>query len=189
MAVEGTRSRRRSIRLRGYDYGQEGAYFVTICTHRRTCLLGDVTDGNMTLTAVGTIVRRVWRYLPRRFRGVGLDAFIAMPNHIHGLIIIRRSVGAGLAPPEGGGLPGQTGAASRAPTLPDVVRAFKSISTVRVNRALGRTGVSLWQRGYYEHVVRDEDELTRLRRYITENPLKWDDDADNPVARRKPRRP
>lgn len=143
----------------------------------------------MTLTAEEALVRRVWRDLRRRYRGVCLDAFIAIPNHVHGLVVIRRSVGAGLAPPKDPGGRGQTGAASRAPTLPDVVRAFKSISTIRVNRALERTGLRLWQRGYYGPVVRDEEELNRLRRYIADNPLKWDEDADNPATGRRSRRP
>ena len=112
-----------------------------------------------------------------------------MPNHVHGLLFLPGSVGAGLAPPHDAAARGDTGAASRAPTLPDVVRAFKSISAVRVNRALRRTGLPLWRRGYYEHVVRDEDELARLRQYIAENPSKWDEDADTPVPRRRSLRP
>ena len=181
--MEGTRPRRRSIRLPGYDYGQPGAYFVTICTHRRLCLLGEVVDGRVVFAAAGGLIRRVWHHLPGRFRGVRLDAFIVMPNHVHGLLFLPGSVGAGLAPPHDSAARGEPGAASRAPTLADVVRAFKSISAVRVNRALRRTGLPLWQRDYYEHVVRDQDELARLRQYIAENPLKWDEDVDNPVPR------
>ncbi len=109
---------------------------------------------------------------------VNLDVLVLMPNHIHGIINLvppnrKGCVGAGLA------LPTQ-GAASSAPTLGDVMRAFKSIAAIRTNRMLGRSGQPLWQRNYYERVVRNEKELQQLRQYITENPLKWVLDKENP---------
>jgi putative transposase len=133
---------RRSLRLNGYDYAQASAYFVTICTQNRVCLLGDLVDGEMRLNDAGSEVQVVWNELPRRFAHLELDAFMVMPNHVHGIVTLigpGSVVGAGLA------LPAGKGAASSAPTLADVVRAFKSLSAIRVNRLIMRSG-PLWQR-------------------------------------------
>ncbi len=173
---------RRSIRLSGYDYAQHGAYFVTVCTHDRQCLLGAVVDGGMELNDLGRIVRETWDALPSRFPSIELDAFVVMPNHIHGIVII---VGAGLALPRGAdvgaGLALPRGAASSAPTLGDIMRAFKSLSAIACNRLLERAGVPFWQRNYYEHIARDEDEMNRIREYIVGNPANWKRDAENPA--------
>ena len=166
--------RRRSLRLEGFDYSKEGAYFVTICTRNGECLFGDVVNGKMRLNELGRMVQTVWDGLPERFPI--LDAFVVMPNHVHGILVL---VGAGLALSQGG-------AASSAPTrsasttLGTVVRAFKSISAIGVNRLLSRTGQSLWQRSYYEHIIRDEESLNRIREYIGTNPLRWQLDWENP---------
>jgi putative transposase len=129
-----------------------------------------VDDGEMRLNDAGRMVRSVWQALPRRFSGMELDTFVVMPNHMHG---IATFVGAGLA------LPDPEGAASSAPTLGDVVRAFKSLSAIHVNRLLRRSG-PLWQRGYFDHVVRDDRDLERIREYIATNPLRWAPDRGNP---------
>jgi len=161
---------RRSLRLDGYDYAQAGAYFVTICTHQREFLFGDIIEGEMQLNGNGREVQALWNELPNRFAHLELDAFVVMPNHVHG---IATFVGAGLALPE------ENGAASSAPTLGDVVRAFKSLSAIHVNRLFMRSG-SLWQRNYYDHVIRNERELDKIRDYIATNPLRWDLDRENP---------
>jgi len=179
--------RRRPLHLRGFDYSKEGAYFVTICTRNREYLFGAVVDGEMRLNNVGRVVQTVWGGLSDRFPTIELDAFVVMPNHVHGILVVRaalappkrRKVGAGLALPVGG-------AASSAPTrfasttLGTVVRAFKSISAIGVNRLLSRSGQSLWQRSYYEHVIRTEESLSRIREYIATNPLRWELDRENP---------
>jgi hypothetical protein len=130
--------RRRPVRLPGFDYSGEGAYFVTICTRNRECLFGAVVDGEMRLNNVDRVVQIVWGGLPDRFAVIELDAFVVMPNHVHGILVVgaalappkRRKAGAGLALPVGG-------AASSAPTrfasttLGTVVRAFKSISAMK----------------------------------------------------------
>jgi REP element-mobilizing transposase RayT len=162
---------RRSIRLRGYEYSRTGPYFVTICVKNRECLFGDIVEGRMVSNGAGGIIERVWENLPARFPSIKLDAFSLMPNHVHGIIAI---VGAGLA------LPDKQGAASSAPTLGDVVRTFKSISTIRVNRLLSRSGRPLWQRNYYEHIIRNDDELNRNREYIQGNPANWSRDENHP---------
>jgi REP element-mobilizing transposase RayT len=178
---------RRSIRLCDYDYAQEGAYFVTICVYDHVCLLGDIIDGAMQLNDLGLIVAQTWDSLPARFLSVELDAFVVMPNHVHGIIVltdsIPESVGVGLALPAP--IPSnkdkKTGTPRSAPTLGDVVGAFKSISAIGCNRALSRTGIPFWQRNYYEHVIRHEDDLNRIRDYIMSNPAHWAEDQENPL--------
>jgi REP element-mobilizing transposase RayT len=168
--------RRRSIRLTGYDYRSAGAYFVTICTHGRECLLGEVVDGAMAPNRLGRVVERAWYDLPARFPGIALDAFVVMPNHVHGIV---RLVGAPLAGAHPAGADPAGGVA-----LGDVVGAFKSLTT-RAMLGVVREAVDspivgpLWQRNYYEHIVRDDDELERIRAYIVDNPMRWDDDDEN----------
>jgi len=167
---------RRSIRLRGYDYSQAGLYFLTICAWKRQCLLGAIKNGEMLRNELGEIVWRVRHSLPARFASVSLDECVAMPNHLHGIIVL---VKAGIAPPRG--------AASSAPTpqalaLGRIVRAFKSLSAAEVNRKLGRSGVPVWQRNYYEHIIRRGEDLDDGRRYIAENATRWAEDPENPAA-------
>ena len=189
---------RRSTRLSGYDYSSTGAYFVTICVNQRQCLFGEIVDGTMRLSEGGNMIHAVWDALPRRYANVNLDMFMVMPNHVHGIIVLTdpSDLGAGLAlpwskgaelalpgkPDVGAGLalPSLEGAASSAPTLGDVIRTFKSISAVQVNRVLTRTGQPLWQRNYYEHIIRNETSLDRIREYIAMNPQNWMIDQENP---------
>jgi REP element-mobilizing transposase RayT len=180
---------RRSIRLREYDYASTGACFVTVCTHERECLFGWIDGEVMAVNDAGRVVETVWHTLPTRFPDIQLDEFVVMPNHIHFLIFL---VGTALAPPHpdstGKNIRGQTtnqgaaeiqGAASSAPTLGAIMRAFKSISAIEINRLLRRQGQPLWQRNYYERVVRDESELNGFREYIQFNPTRWKDDENN----------
>jgi len=155
---------RRSVRLPGYDYSQPGAYFVTICTYNR--------ELSLQADQVKEAVRSVWLGLPARFPRVVLDELVIMPNHLHGIII--------LAPTAACGGAARKGAASSAPTLGAIIRAFKSISAILSNKILNRSGLPFWQRNYYEHVIRDEDELNIIRQYICDNPRNWLDDPDNP---------
>jgi REP element-mobilizing transposase RayT len=166
---------RRSIRLRGYDYSTGGAYFVTICAWQRECLFGEVVDGALRLNEAGHLVTATWDSLSERFQAILLDQHIVMPNHFHGTLVLSGQGAASSAPTSG------LGAASSAPTLGNVVRAFKSISAISINRALDRQGIPLWQRNYYERVIRNEQELTAIRQYIVDNPAKWNDDENHPA--------
>ena len=150
---------RRSIRLPGYDYSQPGAYFVTICTDNR--------ELSLQAHEVEEAVRLVWLGLPARFPRVVLDELVIMPNHLHGIIILALTAAG-------------KGAASGAPTLGQIIRAFKSLAAIEANGILGSSGRPFWQRNYYEHVIRDEDELNIIRQYIRDNPRNWLDDPDNP---------
>ena len=180
---------RRSIRLPGYDYAQAGAYFVTMVTRYRLCLFGEVVEGEMRLNEYGRFIQMVWDELPDHYSSVECDAFILMPNHVHGIILLAEAsasrefdVGAGLKPARGVATgPNSVRAGLKpAPTLTEIIRAFKTFSAHRINRVRNTGGVSLWQRNYYEHVVRGENELNRIREYISNNPWQWEMDREHP---------
>lgn len=171
--------RRRSTRLPGYDYSQAGAYFVTICTQDSICCLGEVIGGDFHASQVGELVIRSWEWLPSRYPYVELDAWALMPNHMHGVLVlcdeplssIRR--GGSLAAPTPSG---------RKP-LGQLMGAFKTVSTKEVNRVRRSHGAPLWQRGFYEHIIRSEKDLARIRDYIINNPAQWSPDRENPDRR------
>ncbi|MSQ25815.1 MAG: transposase [Dehalococcoidia bacterium] len=183
MPYDPTRHHRRSIRLRGYDYTQAGMYYVTICTQDRNCIFGQVQDGHITLNPYGQIAHACWLDLPSHYAFVALDAFVVMPNHVHGVITLHNglSVGAGLKPAPTGDQPAPT--SPHIHGLPEIVRALKSFSSRRINTLRGTPGTPVWQRNYYEHVVRTEDDLNRIREYIFANPTQWADDVENPERR------
>jgi len=165
---------RRSIRLREFDYSSSGGYFVTTCVQNRECLFGNILDDVTFLNDAGMLVESVWNGLTERFPSIGFDAFVVMPNHVHFIVDIAEPDGK-----EGVGQGSRAGQ-GRAPTLDRIVGAFKSISAAQVNHLLSRTGQPLWQRNYYERVIRNETELNGFRDYIIHNPLKWEDDTENP---------
>ena len=177
---------RHSIRLRGYDYSTAGYYFVTFCVQGRECLFGEIVDSEVVLNNAGLMIENVWQKLPQRFPNVVLDSSVVMPNHFHGIIILQPPVGAPLAAPDDrqNGNTNQ-GAASSAPTdnktLGDVIRAFKSISAIGVNKIVGRSGQPLWQRNYHERIIRNEKELHQIQQYIHDNPMQWETDDENPA--------
>jgi len=180
---------RRSIRLQGYDYTTAGAYFVTICVQNRVCLLGEIVDGGMRLSPIGEIISQVWQRLPHYFPYSALDTFVVMPNHIHGIVVLLNRRGKAF---EGkveqqralvfaNALPLQHGSVPR--SLAAIIQNFKSVSARQVNQIRGRQSEPLWQRNYYEHIVRNESELARIRDYIVQNPLQWELDRENPLVR------
>jgi putative transposase len=183
-----SKRRRRWIRLSGYDYAQAGAYFVTIVGRHRACLFGEVVNDEMRPNQFGRIVQSTWDELPDHYAGVECDAFMAMPNHAHGIIVLadergvgESDVGAGLKPARGIGPDSVRAGLKPAPTLSEIIRGFKTFSARRVNELRETPGVPVWQRNYYEHVVRGENELHRIREYIANNPLKWEIDWENPL--------
>jgi REP element-mobilizing transposase RayT len=166
---------RRSIRLKGYDYSRAGAYFITICTHGRECLLGDVVDGEMRSNEYGDIVCDEWLKLPKRYPDIKLDAFGVMPNHTHAIITIHAVVGAIHELP----LRNDT-KHRRTMLIPKIVGYVKTNTAKRINLSRNTHGTRVWQRNYHEHVIRDETDLSRIREYIVNNPRKWDMDSENP---------
>ncbi len=186
MLQNAARHHRRSIRLKGYDYHQTGAYFVTICTHKKKCMLGDVEDGRMVLNEVGQMVQRTWIELPVHYIGVNIDEFIIMPNHLHGIIILNVGAGPRACPQdeETKGQP-QGVAPTKTLSLPDVVYSLKSLTTKTYIESVKQNDwipfeKHFWQPNYYEHVVRNEEDLNEIREYIINNPLKWEFDEENP---------
>ena len=185
---------RRSIRLRGYDYVQTGAYFVTVVTKDRTCLFGEVVNGEPRLNNAGRIIQATWNELPNHYPGVECHAFVIMPNHVHGIIVLveddagvgSNDVGAGLKPAQPGLRATTTPRAGLKPAptrhgLPEIIRGFKTFSARRMNDMRRTPGAPIWQRNYYEHVVRGDNELTRIWKYIANNPLQWEMDRENPL--------
>ena len=177
---------RKSIRLKGYDYSQAGTYYISICTKDRLCLFGDIANQEMVLNAAGRMITDAWNELAERFCNIELVEYIVMPNHIHGVISI---VGVPLVGTRktGNGLSKRAGTRP-APTkgLGDIVGAFKSFTTndyIQGVRANGWTPFpgKLWQRNYYEHIVRNDKELNLIREYIRQNPAQWDADKENPL--------
>ncbi len=162
---------RRSIRLRGYDYTQAGAYYVTIVTRDRRTLFGDVIDGEMRLNDTGQLIIDAWEWLGTRYRYVELDAYVVMPNHLHGIIVITDD-----------GKGGSSVSPASRKSLGRLIGAFKTVSARQVNRALDMPGQRLWQRNYYEHVIRNDEECDRVREYIFCNPMRWETDTENPNA-------
>jgi len=183
---------RRSIRLPEYDYGQAGAYFVTIVTRDRASLFGEVVNGKMWLNDGGRLIQAVWDELPDHYPGVECDAFVVMPNHIHGVMVLvdgggveLNDVGAGLKPARTEPRPTTIPRAGLKPAptqhgLSEIIRAFKTFSARRINDMRHIPGVSVWQRNYYEHIVRNESDLSRIREYIGNNPMQWGMDRENP---------
>ena len=187
---------RHSIRLKGYDYSQPGAYFGTVCTYNRECLFGDVTDGKMVLNEFGIIVEHQWKQIPRFFPNAAVDEFTVMPNHIHGIVMIHENVvivGAKHPGPCIGNtymnvsedasplriLPHGTMAGS----FPAMMQNFLSVTARKINHIRKRPGDKLWQRNYFERIIRNEKELNRIREYIRFNPVKWAEDRENPLRR------
>jgi putative transposase len=203
--------RRKSIRLRGYDYSQEGMYFVTICVQDRESLFGEMINGEMLLNEMGTIAYREWMHTPEIRKNVELDAFVVMPNHIHGIIIINNrtdSKGDGKDREDGKGelhSPRQSSydhekgvcdtprqspddhengvcdsprqrLQSPSQTIGAIIRGYKSSVTKKICELLNTNGLVVWQRNYWEHIIRDDRSYIAISEYIINNPQKWDAD-------------
>jgi putative transposase len=168
---------RRSIRLKGYDYSADGAYFITICVGNRECLLGEINDGQMIINEYGSIVRDVWEDLPDRVSDIDLDEYIIMPNHFHAIILINKS-------PESTEIHKDLDIddikARRKMILPKVVGRFKMLAAKAINQSREIEG-SFWQRNYYERVIRSEEDCQIVRQYIINNPVQWEMDEHHPV--------
>jgi putative transposase len=172
---------RRSIRLKGYDYTQAGSYFITICTQSRECLFGEIANGKMGLNKFGKIARDEWLVTAELRNYIELGEWVVMPNHFHGIIMIVNDEG-GMAHP---------GTARRAPTgmvdgggfgksvagsIATIVRSYKSAVTKRINEMRGIPGGVVWQRNYWEHIIRDEKSFAIISEYILNNAQKWEED-------------
>ena len=173
--------RRRSIRLKGYDYSHPGMYYATLCVGKRLTLFGEVIDNVVRLSAIGEVVRGCWEEIPKHFPNVKLDRYIVMPNHLHGILVLRENaldlVGVEYIQPRLGQKKSQFQHVVPR-SLGSIIRAFKAAVT-RICRQNGHTGFE-WQRDYYDHVIRDGHDLDRIRRYIIDNPANWANDQNFP---------
>ena len=172
---------RRSIRLPGYDYSQAGAYYITIVTHQRDCLFGKIENEKMILSDLGKIADECWRAIPDHFPLVELGAYVVMPNHVHGIIVITdNGRGAALLRPYTG--PDENQNSHKINVKPGslgaIVRSYKSAVSYRIHKEHNATGI--WQRNYYEHIIRDDKDLQNKTDYIDANPMLWDEDENNP---------
>lgn len=167
--------KRRSNRLKHYDYAANGAYFVTICTHNRECLFGEIVDGEMVLHRSGKIVVDEWLRTAEIRNEIELDEWVVMPNHFHAIVFIVNPC---------------RGDRPVAPTMPcgpkpkfigSLMAGFKSSVTKRINALRNTSGQPVWQRNYHDHIIRNETDLDRVCEYIQNNPLEWELDENNPV--------
>ncbi len=160
-------SHRRSIRLRRYDYDNYGAYFVTICTKHQQCIFSEIKQGNIRFYNLGAIAYNSWLKIPEHFPYITLDVFVVMPNHIHGILWINHQQKSSNSKRQFGNIvPG---------SLSSIIRSYKAAVTKEINLMCGQQGTSLvWQRNYYEHIIKDEKALQNIRKYIQDNPLNWD---------------
>ena len=171
MIYDPNKHHRCSIRLKGFDYTREAAYFVTISTQNQACLFGEIVNEQMRLNDAGRVAQMVWKAIPDHFSQVEIDASVVMPNHIHGIIIIVGATHA--SPPRQSGPPkGSLGA---------IVGSYKSAVSRRINQLHRTPGATVWQRNYYEHIIRNNTGLNRIRKYIADNPARWDEDTENPI--------
>jgi len=186
---------RRSIRLKGYDYRQSGGYFVTMVTQGRDALFGDVVNGEMILNDAGEMIVRWWLELPNKFPNVNVDIFVVMPNHFHGIIFITDATDVGddlrvvpdLRDDDGGehvGSPQRAGSPRQNAPLSQMIQWFKTMTTNEYIRGVKQLGWKpfngkVWQRDYYEHIIRNPSAADRIARYIESNPARWNEDKEN----------
>jgi putative transposase len=165
--------KRKSIRLQGYDYSQPGGYFVTMCTHKKIMLFGHIKNEKMILNPSGTVARGEWLQIKRIFPIVEIyeEEYIIMPNHIHGIVWIR----------DGGAtetVVRRTTSGPKKNSLGAIIGQYKSRVTKRIRHQMNNQGKPIWQRGYYDRIIRSDKDLRSIRRYIELNPFKWANSKD-----------
>jgi len=155
--------RRKNIRVKGFDYSQPGGYFVTVCTAQKRCCLSMIRDASVQLLSIGKILEEVWNGIPEAFPAVKLDMHVTMPNHFHAILLLEPDA--------------STEDTGRPPvTLGKVVGYLKMQTVKRARAQLAQPSLILWQQNYYEHIIRDDEDLMRIHQYIYDNPAKWHED-------------
>jgi REP element-mobilizing transposase RayT len=178
MAFDPKKHHRRSIRLPGYDYSAPGAYFITLCTHRREHLFGEIVNGEMRLNAAGNIIDSFISKIPVRYPEISSDIHVVMPDHVHMIWTIKNRMDPGVGPIHELALPEQSGRekrrlARRGMLIPKSIGYYRMNTAKQINAIRHMPGVPVWQQDYFERCIRDENELCRTRRYILENPARW----------------
>jgi REP element-mobilizing transposase RayT len=181
---------RHSIRMKGYDYSLPGAYFVTLISFHTEYLFGEVKNGELLQSDIGGLIKDCWIGLPIFSEHIRLDEQVLMPNHLHGIIIIDTALGKGEAFSDIEPIEVEAESENASPLRPRgtqpgllgaIIQNFKSVSTRMANKRYFEPGNKIWQRGYYERIIRNERELNAIRQYIRDNPLNWDLDSENPM--------
>ncbi|MTJ47723.1 transposase [Dolichospermum sp. UHCC 0259] len=180
MKFDTEKHHRRSIRLPHYDYGQAGAYFVTICTYKKQCWFGDVKRGEMQLNLIGQIVVQEWLKSSEIRQEIELDEWVLMPNHLHGIVWIQDQDQGNGDRIEGLNQEGLHRKPLQSRSLGSLINGFKCSVTRRVNLIRYNSDLPFWQRNYYESIIRDETHLINIKEYIRNNPQNWQDDEENP---------
>lgn len=157
---------RKHIRLENYDYSQTGYYYVTICSNNNIALFGELSKNEMRLNECGNIVHQCWMDLSNHYP-VELDTLVIMPDHIHGIIHVDNDVGAGLKPAR------LKSTEKKAYKLSEIIRGFKTYAARNINEARKTIGTRVWQRNYFDRIIRNDLELYSIRKYILENPMRW----------------
>lgn len=167
---------RRSIRLRGFDYSQPGAYFLTICSAERKCTFGSIENGRVVESGLGKVIRACWIAVPQHFPSTEIDAFVIMPNHLHAILNIKKK------PAGSDGHSRENFAAPTIASVPTIVRTFKAAVARRVRETDTSISGPIWQRDYHERIIRDGKEYAETCRYIGLNPIRWELDENHPTA-------
>jgi len=175
---------RKRTRLKEYDYSTERAYFITICTQGKQCLFGHISDGGMRQSEFGRIVHFCWQELDSQYPAIRLDCFTVMPNLVHGVIFL---VGTGSPRPDipSRQLGGETPPLQNQPSLSQIIGYFKYQSTKKLNALRATPGAKVWQRSFYDQVIRADESLNRIREYVATNPSRWHLDRENPASHGK----
>ena len=170
---------RKKMRLPGFDYSTPGAYFITTCVQNRRCVFGEIRDGKMFLNEYGNIVQNQWIWLHRQYNYLIPDVYMVMPNHFHAVLVINPVGNGGI--PVGNGrdrsLPDNPSPPQKIKPVPELIGAFKTRSSKYIHQ-LGFNDFR-WQKSFYDHIIRNEQSLYRIRQYIKENPQKWESDIEN----------
>jgi putative transposase len=169
---------RRSIRLKGFDYSCPGDYFITVCVIKKELFFGKIVDHQMILNEIGELVKQEWLNTQKIRENIVCDEFVVMPNHIHGILRLNYDCRGTL--PRAHSI--EKFGKPLSNSVPTIIRLFKSTSTKQINSLRGIPGTIIWQRNYYEHVIRNEVELMQIRKYVKSNPLHWQEDEESLMA-------
>ncbi|MTJ32009.1 transposase [Aphanizomenon sp. UHCC 0183] len=189
--------KRQSIRLQGYDYSQSGLYFITICCYERECLFGNIINSQITLNNFGELIKEEWLKSAEIRKEIELDEFVIMPNHFHGIVIINQEINRDFIKNNVEASDNNVGANGRSPlrqeiqssppkismkpkSLSSLIAGFKSATTKKINMIRNTPQNPVWQRNYYDHIIRNDESLTRIREYLQNNPLSWENDQLHP---------
>ncbi|MFN6232558.1 MAG: transposase [Dolichospermum sp.] len=188
--------KRQSIRLKGYDYSQSGLYFITICCYQRECLFGNIMNSQIILNNFGQLIKEEWLKSAEIRKEIEFDDFVIMPNHFHGIVIINQEINSDFMKNDVDFQDNNVGANGRSPlqqikssrpkismkpkSISSLIAGFKSATTKKINIIRNTPQNPVWQRNYYDHIIRNDESLARIREYVQNNPLSWENDQLHP---------